>query len=164
MESGDLVHLGMQYVVMNLMLYSSSPQARRLFEQLLVGDPYNIDIKLDRESKNRNAEIIAALMKTMGLKLVFEKIPKKRKMMAGLVMAKTVPLKNFKYKTNVRDFMGHDDEIEMQYRLALKEKGTKPMVGRVMCTIVGNEKPIDTNEGEIGDDTRSDKSSDIKTP
>lgn len=156
MESGDLVHLGMQYVVMNLMLYSSSPQARRLFEQLLVGDPYNIDIKLDRESKNRNAEIIAALMKTMGLKLVFEKIPKKRKMMVGLVMAKTVPLKGFKYKTNIRDIIGHDDELEMQYQIALREKNTKPMVGRVMCKIVGEDK-LDTNiQEENNDGTGSD--------
>ena len=47
MESSDLAHLGMQYVVMNLMLYSSSPQARRLFEELLIGNPYDIDIKLE---------------------------------------------------------------------------------------------------------------------
>ena len=159
MESGDLVHLGMQYVVMNLMLYSSSPQARRLFEQLLVGDPYNIDIKLDRESKNRNAEIIAALMKTMGLRLVFEKIPKKRKMMVGLVMCKTVPLQGFQYKTNIRDIIGHDDELEMQYALALKEKNTKPMVGRVMCKIVGEDKSdiIDTNEGDNNECAESDR-------
>ena len=32
MESGDLAHLSMQYVIMNLMLYSSSPQGRILFD------------------------------------------------------------------------------------------------------------------------------------
>ena len=161
MESGDLAHLGMQHVVMNLMLHSSSPQARRLFEQLLVGDPYNIDIKLDKESKNRNAEIINALMKTMGLRLEFHKIPKKKKFLCHNVMVKTVKNKNFSPRTNIRDIMGRFDELQMRYNLAIKEPNTNPMVGKVMVKGVGEhdsdyitkagKELRELNEGESGD-------------
>ena len=145
MESGDLAHLGMQYVVMNLMLYSSSPQARRLFEQLLIGDPYNIDIKLDSDSKNRNAEIINALLKTMGLKLVFEKIPKEKKEMCLRVMFKDVPNQGKQYRTNIMDIIGHDGELEMQYNVALRDRKGKLMGHNVMCKVVDkndNNRPV----------------------
>lgn len=145
MESGDLAHLGMQYVVMNLMLYSSSPQARRLFEQLLIGDPYNIDIKLDSDSKNRNAEIINALLKTMGLKLVFEKIPKEKKEMCLRVMFKDVPNQGKQYRTNIMDIIGHDGELEMQYNIALRDRKGKLMGHNVMCKVVDkndNNRPV----------------------
>ena len=73
MESGDLSHLGMEYVVINLLLYASSPHARRLAEQLITEDPFNIDIRLDTNSKSRNVEILNAYLKTMGLRLKFVK-------------------------------------------------------------------------------------------
>ena len=144
MESGDLAHIGMQYVVMNLMLYSSSPGARRLFEQLLTGDPYNIDIKLDSESKNRNAEIINALLQTMGLELEFEKIPKQPKMMCGLVMCKTVPPRKFEPKLNL-PILNKMNTLEMQYQAALQDRGGKMMCGLVMCKYVDEKKRGDKN-------------------
>ena len=150
MESGDLMHMGVQYVVMNLMLYSSSPQGRRLVEQLLVGDPYNIDIRLDQHSKNRNAEIINALMETMGVKLVFNRIPKQKKDMVLNVMAKIVPPRLFEPKTNIRDIMGRFDELSMMYNAALDDynRGNgKMMAGLVMCKKVG-----DDNDGNSGED------------
>ena len=91
MESGNLTHVGTQYVVMNFMLYSSSPQGRRLFEELLIGNPYDIDIKLDNNSKNRNAEIINSLLKTMGLRLVFNKKLKKKKYLYKRLLFRTIP-------------------------------------------------------------------------
>lgn len=161
MESGDLAHLGMQYVVMNLMLYSSSPQARRLFEQLLIGDPYNIDIKLDSDSKNRNAEIINALLKTMGLKLVFEKIPKEKKEMCLRVMFKDVPNQGKQYRTNIMDIIGHDGELEMQYNIALRDRKGKLMGHNVMCKVVDkndNNRPArllpGSNEERSNTDTK----------
>ena len=145
MESGNLSHLGMQYVVMNLMLYSTSPQARRLFEQLLTGDPYNIDIRLDKDSKNRNAEIINALFKSMGLELVFEKVPKVKKVLAMNVMVKTInKLRNKQYFTNVRDFLPSEDLMKLDYEIAKKEPGKK-MVGRVMCKVVDSNEGNDSN-------------------
>lgn len=77
METGDLGHLGMEFVVTVLMLYSSSPQARRLTEELLTGDPFDVNIKLDSKSSSRNVEILNVYFKAMGLRLVFEKVKKK---------------------------------------------------------------------------------------
>ena len=79
METGNLTHLGAELIVQMLMLYSTSPHARRLTSELLTGDPFDVDIKLDMDSKNRNVEILNAYLKTMGLKLVFKRIPKKKK-------------------------------------------------------------------------------------
>ena len=142
MESGDLCHVGMQYVVMNLMLYSSSPQARRLFEELLIGDPYNINIQLDADSRNRNAEIINVLLKTMGLRIVFKKTPKVKKFLYHNVMYDYVDLKNFKPKTNLREIMGKDDELELMYGVALHQKGNKVACLKVMYDEVDdNGKP-----------------------
>ena len=151
MESGDLVHLGMQYVVMNLMLYSSSPQARRLFEELLIGNPYDINIQLDADSKNRNAEIINALLKTMGLRLVFKKTPKEKKFLYYNLMYDFVDLKNFKPKTNLRQLIGNDDHIELFYDVALHQKNNKPMVLRAMYDMVDENGKIKrkTNLNEL---------------
>ena len=78
METGNMGHLGMDLVVMVLLLYSASPHARRLSEELLTGNPFNVDITLDENSTNRSVEILNAYLKTIGLKLVFIKKPKKK--------------------------------------------------------------------------------------
>ena len=149
MESGNLAHLGMQYVVMNLMLYSSSPRARRLFEELLVGNPYDINIMLDKDSKNRNAEIINVLLKTMGLRLVFKKKLKERKVMFNNVMYDLVPAKGYKPMTNIREIMDfYDDEIELRYAGALKHNNHNKMFNNVMFEEVNNDEPK-TNIREI---------------
>ena len=79
MESGDLGHIGMENVVSILMIHSVSPQARRLVEQMLTDNPYDIDIKLDENSVNRTAQIANVYLKTMGYRLKFLKKLKKPK-------------------------------------------------------------------------------------
>ena len=79
MESGDLGHIGMENVVSILMIHSVSPQARRLVEQMLTDDPYDIDIKLDDNSINRTAQIANVYLKAMGYRLKFLKKIKKPK-------------------------------------------------------------------------------------
>lgn len=80
MEMGNVGNIGVDIVIAMLMIYSLSPDSRLISgEQQLTGDPYNIDIKLDRESTNIKVEIINTKLKTVGLRLVFKKIPKKRK-------------------------------------------------------------------------------------
>lgn len=79
MESGDLGHIGMENVVSILMIHSVSPQARRLVEQMLTDDPYDIDIKLDDNSINRTAQIANVYLKAMGYRLSFLKKMKKPK-------------------------------------------------------------------------------------
>lgn len=79
MESGDFDHMGTEFVVINLLLHSLSPHGRRLVEQVAVGDPYDVDVKLDSKSKNRSAEILNARLKTMGYRMVFTKHKKNKK-------------------------------------------------------------------------------------
>ena len=114
METGDLMHLGAEYTVINLMLMSSSPHGRRLAEQLLVEDPFNIDIRLDENSKNRNAEILNAYLKTMGLRIVFEKVPKKsRNAITKDAITRIVPKLHSAITRMDRDISkeGYDDMI-----------------------------------------------------
>ena len=138
MESGDLAHLGMQYVVMNLMLYSSSPQGRRLFEELLIGNPYDIDIKLDADSKNRNAEIINSLFKNMGLRLQFIKKLKEKKVLCKNILYKTVPNKDWNPQTNIRDIIGYDDMLPDQYATAMMHKHRNPIYKLLMTREVND--------------------------
>lgn len=78
METGNLIHLGIENVIVNLMIHSSSPHGRRLAKKLLIEDPYEPNIILDAESKNRSVEILNAYLKTMGLAIDFIKIPKNK--------------------------------------------------------------------------------------
>lgn len=162
METGDLVHLGMQYVVMNLMLYSSSPQGRRLFEELLIGNPYKIDIKLDADSKNRNAEIINSIFKSMGIRLVFTKKLKKKKVLCKNIMYKTVPNKEWKPKTNIRDIIGYEDMLPDQYATALMHKYRNPMYKLLMTREVNPDgtPKYKTNIREIIERTETGDNSD----
>lgn len=152
METGDLGHIGMAYVVMTLMLYSSSPQARRLFEGLLTGDPYNIDIKLDYDSRNRNAEIIAALFKNMGLELVFKKVPKEKKELCKKILYKTIPNSEFNHKSAIRDIIGYDDMLPLMCTRALQHKdGGVDMVKNILAKRVdeNGRKVFKTSVGEL---------------
>lgn len=78
MESGDMGgHMGMETFVTALLIYSLSPVARNEMEQLWTQDPFNVDIKLTPDCKNRSAEILNVYFKQIGLKLIFEKVYKK---------------------------------------------------------------------------------------
>lgn len=79
MEQGDLSHIGVENIISVLMIHSVSPQARRLAEQMLTDDPYDIDIKLDDNSINRTAQVANIYLKAMGYRLKFTKKLKKPK-------------------------------------------------------------------------------------
>lgn len=120
MESGNLSHVGIEEVVINLMIHSASPHGRRLAEELLTGDPFNIDIKLDMDSKNRNVEILNAYLKTMGLRLVFEKVYKEK--------IKPYTIKPIIYLDNRRDIIkpyykvSSEEKFDPNYILYMREK------------------------------------------
>lgn len=78
MEINNFNHIGAEAVINNLMLHSVSPQGRKLVEQMYTCNPYEINIKLDMNSKNRVAEVVNTYLKAIGLRLVFAKIPKYR--------------------------------------------------------------------------------------
>ena len=78
MEVNNFNHIGPEAVIQNLMIHSVSPQARKRVEEMYTCNPYDIDIKLDMNSSNRVAEIVNTYLKAIGLRLVFEKVPKYR--------------------------------------------------------------------------------------
>jgi hypothetical protein len=93
-------------------------------------------------------------METMGLRLVFKRIPKQRKDMVLNVMAKIVPPRLFEPKTNIREIMGRFDELPMMYNAALDDynRGNgKMMAGFVMCKKVGEEDDDTESRNDIID-------------
>ena len=78
MEMGDMSHMGVEWVIQVLMLYSASPEARMLCEQAMTGNPYNVNIELENDSTNIGVQMFNAYMKTLGLRLKFIKIPKEK--------------------------------------------------------------------------------------
>lgn len=76
METGDLAHMGMDTVILNMMIYSVSPTTRRSCERMLTENPFTINIDLNEDASNRSAEIFNAYFKAMGYRLDFIKRPK----------------------------------------------------------------------------------------
>lgn len=74
MEAGNTGHMGTDYVIIDLLMYSASPHARQSAGiELLTGDPFHIDVKLDTDSVNTGVQELNTLLKTAGLKLGFYK-------------------------------------------------------------------------------------------
>ena len=101
MESGNLLHMGSEIIACIMMMYSSSPHARRSVQKLYTGDPFDVDIKLDNHSRNRNVEIINARLKTCGYRLVFRKVPKKKinpikRLRNDVIMRPATPIKRLR--------------------------------------------------------------------
>lgn len=109
METGNLLHLGAENVVMNLLLYSASPKARRLAEELLTGDPFDINIELNDECDNRGVEILNAYMMTMGLRLNFVKTRRVKKSIFSKMKVISVPPK----RTAIRFVSKEDKMVEL---------------------------------------------------
>lgn len=86
MESEDERHMGTEVVVHNLMVHSTSPQARRLTEEFIEGDPYTIDIKLDGTCKSRSAEKAKVYLKAMGYAIKIFKRKKKTENLFSPIM------------------------------------------------------------------------------
>lgn len=91
MEAEDERHMGTRIVVENLMIHSTSPQARRLTETFIEGDPYEIDIKLDGTCKSRSAQKAKVYLKAMGYRIGFRKIPKVMKKLFERPIPKPLP-------------------------------------------------------------------------
>ena len=82
METNNMNHIGADAVITNMMIHSLSPQGRRLVEAMYTADPFNIDIKLDSNSRNRSAEIASTYLKTIGRRITFIKKRKLKKKLA----------------------------------------------------------------------------------
>lgn len=107
MEAGNLNHMGNEIVACTMMMYSSSPHARRSVQTLYTGNPFDVNIKLDNKAKNRNVEIINARLKTCGYRLVFKKIPKKltcpvKRLRRDIVVRPVCPVRRIRNDVVVR--------------------------------------------------------------
>lgn len=127
METGDLIHLDPEIVVINLLLHSLSPKGRRLSEELLTGDPFNVDIKLDEDSSNRAVEILNAYLLTMGLEFRFHKVPKILKPLFSNVreVGDLKPL--FREINELEVYDPTYNEMMIDFRHAQRESGNKPL-------------------------------------
>ena len=127
MESGDLDHMGTEYVVINLLLHSLSPHARRLVEQIAINDPYNVNVQIDTTSKNRSAEILNARLKIMGYKITFSK---KRKIKRYPMMQNAVEfLGNPNGMTPAVEFMDEGYDFDHWYKTVDEIKKISSMLG-----------------------------------
>lgn len=126
METNNMGHAGPDIVITNMMIHSISPQGRRLVEQMYTGDPFNIDIKLDSDSKNRSAEIANTYLKAIGRKILFIK---RRKLREKIVLSPikfskdpiTYPI-SFVPEALRKDFDYEKDFQERQERERLKKE------------------------------------------
>jgi hypothetical protein len=144
MEISDLLHLGIEYVVSALMIHSVSPKARRLCEQMLTGDPFIPNIRLDEESSNRNVEILNSYLKTKGLRLVFNKIPKKKKQFVEFGVSRSnpnIPREPFVMFRNKEEVFDIDEYY--QRREEAKERKKKAFVTMPLVRF----KPNSDNKG-----------------
>lgn len=77
MESSTISsHVGPEVFIEEFTLNSSSPEARRLNKELLVGDPFAFNIELDEDCVAQSADIVQAYLKVLGERLCFSKLKK----------------------------------------------------------------------------------------
>ena len=73
MEGNIFNTMSAEIAVMNMMIYSNSPIGRRDAGQMLTS--YTFDVKLSEDAKSRSAEILNSIIKAMGARFEFKKIP-----------------------------------------------------------------------------------------
>ena len=133
MESNDLAHLGSGYVIVNLLIHSLSPHARRLTEQMFVCNPFKIDIRLDDDSSNRSAEIANTYLKTIGRRLIFTKRKKVRHKITISPVYSTKPQAISPIFVNKEKNFDWDKDWEERLKLEerkAKDKNIKPVIDR----------------------------------
>ena len=95
MEFGDFMHmLDAILVDSQLMRSSSSPIGRMQHKDLLTGDPFVADIKLNSEAKSRPVEIVNAYLRTIGLQLVISKKEKNKLIVKRNIVTRLAPICN----------------------------------------------------------------------
>ena len=93
MESSTISsHVGAEIFIEEFNLNSSSPEARRLNKQLLTGDPFAFDVRLNEDCVSQSADIVQAFLKVLGERLNFSKVKKFKYQPCLRVVAQRVPI------------------------------------------------------------------------
>lgn len=122
MEAEDERHMGTMTVVKNLMIHSTSPQARRLAEACIEGDPYTIDIQLDGTCKSRSAEKAKVYLKAMGIRVGFYKKLKKKKKLFSVATPQALPGQKYKLFSHDHPDENSGSAEEWMEKLEAKDK------------------------------------------
>ena len=126
MESSTMSsHIGPEIFIEEFSLNSSSPEARRLNKELLVGDPFAFNITLYDDCISQSADIVQAFLKVLGEKLCFSKLRKfKANPVTRVVVTQTPTRKKqvvFQIPDDIRKTKGIDSEIPEEERKAVEE-------------------------------------------
>ena len=104
MESSTLSsHVGINTFIEEFLLNSSSPEARRLNKELLVGDPFAFNIELDENCISQSADKLQAFLKVLGERLCFHKVKKFKYRPATRVVVEKVGKKYYEPAVRVPD-------------------------------------------------------------
>ena len=148
METGDLLHLGAENVVVNLMLHSVSPWGRRLCEEILTGDPFNVDIKLDDFAKNRSVEILNAYLLSMGLRLKFTKKKKQKKhIMQHIICEHLEPIEDTSKPIQIMKRFRDDEVLDIKALV-----GEYPVLEQIMKRYIVTHIPKFDEDDEDDED------------
>ena len=120
--------MGSGYVVVNLLIHSLSPHARRLTEEMFTGDPYHVDIKLDGESTTRSAEIANTYLKVLGRRLLFTKRKKVRKKVVITPIVSQKPFVRSPIFFNKEKNFDWDKDWEERQKLEERKKKDKNII------------------------------------
>lgn len=132
MEQNDLLHMGVEAVIENLMIHSVSPHARKTVKEMYTCDPFKIDIRLDQEATNRGAEIINTRLKSIGRRLVFKKVKKDKYILAKapIYFTKDPVLRPIKFvadKDNIDVDQFYKDRAELKEKIANDPDVKRPL-------------------------------------
>lgn len=86
MEFLDMMHSNAETLIEMLMLLSASPRGRRMFESLLIGDPFQRNVRIPMDATSRQVEKVDVYLKEIGLRLDFIKKPKVRNRIKQVAM------------------------------------------------------------------------------
>jgi hypothetical protein len=160
MESSTISsHVGAEVFIEEFNLNSSSPEARRLNKQLLVGDPFAFDIRLDEECVSQSADIVQAFLKVLGERLNFSKIKKFKFKPCLKVVAQRVPIVHKKLTFEVPEELRYKggpitqeqlDAIEkyrvQQHTIELEREGNSTKLKQIVHRDIGIKEYNDAKE------------------
>ena len=130
MESSTISsHIGPEVFIEEFNLYSSSPEARRLNEELLTGDPFAFNIELKEDCVSQSADIVQAFLKVLGERLCFSKVKRFRLAPAIKVIAQQHPVLHkevvFQVPDSIRKTTDPMAQIPDEERRAVEEFRTQ---------------------------------------